>query len=76
MKSFFTETQISELYKMASYGKMYLVLIEFSVDPHRYSEEDIKFLLNLKWWNKDANWLCNNYELLLNIDKLKDIFQK
>ena len=43
---------------------------------YRYSEEDIKFLLNLKWWNKDANWLCNNYELLLNIDKLKDIFQK
>lgn len=44
MKSFFTETQISELYKMASYGKMYLVLIEFSVDSHRYSEEDTYIL--------------------------------
>lgn len=44
MKPFFTEKQISELYKMASYGKIQLILIEFGVDSHRYSEEDTYIL--------------------------------
>lgn len=44
MKPFFTEKQISELYKMASYGKIHLVLIEFNAGSHRYSEEDTYIL--------------------------------
>jgi acetyltransferase-like isoleucine patch superfamily enzyme len=40
---------------------------------YRYDEETIKFLLNLKWWNKDISWLKNHVDLLCNIDKLKTI---
>lgn len=39
----------------------------------RYSDEDILFLLNLKWWEKDLIWLRNNSKLLCNIDKLKSL---
>jgi len=27
------------------------------VIKYRYSEEDIQFLLNVQWWNKDISWL-------------------
>jgi acetyltransferase-like isoleucine patch superfamily enzyme len=40
---------------------------------YRYDEETIKFLLDLKWWNKDISWLKSNANLLCNIDKLKEI---
>lgn len=42
------------------------------VIKYRYSEDDIKFLLDLQWWNKDVSWLQDNYELLLDIEKLKE----
>ena len=38
---------------------------------YRYDEETIRFLLDLKWWNKDVEWLRENWELLCDIDKLK-----
>jgi acetyltransferase-like isoleucine patch superfamily enzyme len=38
---------------------------------YRYDEETIRFLLNIKWWNFDHNWLCKNWELLCDIEKLK-----
>lgn len=41
------------------------------VIKYRYDEETIRFLLNLKWWNKDVEWLQENWELLCDIDKLK-----
>ena len=38
----------------------------------RYSENDIKFLLELKWWEKDRTWLSKHWELLNDIEKLKE----
>jgi len=38
---------------------------------YRYSDEDIRFLLSFKWWEKDLSWLRNNSNLLCNIEKLK-----
>jgi acetyltransferase-like isoleucine patch superfamily enzyme len=40
---------------------------------YRYDEETIKFLLNLKWWNKDISWLKSNANLLCNIDNLREV---
>jgi acetyltransferase-like isoleucine patch superfamily enzyme len=40
---------------------------------YRYDEETIKFLLDLKWWNKDISWLKRNADLLCNMDKLRKI---
>lgn len=40
---------------------------------YRYDEDDIKFLLDLKWWNSDILWLKNNWRLLNNIELLKNI---
>jgi len=33
---------------------------------YRFSEEQIEFLLNLKWWDKDLEWLKANKELFRN----------
>lgn len=38
---------------------------------YRYDEETIAFLLNTKWWDKDNEWLKQNWELLCDIEKLK-----
>lgn len=38
---------------------------------YRYDEETIKFLLEFKWWNKDLDWLKENWALLCDIEKLK-----
>ena len=39
---------------------------------YRYSQDDINFLLDFKWWNRDLTWLRDNWRILLNIEKLKD----
>lgn len=39
IKQYLTDDQITELYKMAAYGKIQLVLIEFSIDNKRDCEE-------------------------------------
>ena len=39
---------------------------------YRYDEDTIKFLLNMKWWDKDIEWLKNNWALLCDITKLKN----
>jgi acetyltransferase-like isoleucine patch superfamily enzyme len=41
------------------------------VIKYRYDENDIQFLLNYKWWDKDVSWLRDNADLLCNIDLLK-----
>lgn len=41
MKPFLTEGQIQDLYKMASYSKIFLVLVEFGCAERKYPEEDI-----------------------------------
>lgn len=38
---------------------------------YRYDEETIDFLLKNKWWEKDIEWLKNNWELLTDIEQLK-----
>lgn len=40
---------------------------------YRYSNDDIAFLMNIKWWNKDENWLIQNWECLSDIEKLKEV---
>ena len=41
---------------------------------YRYDENTIRFLLDLKWWNKDISWLSQNWELFCDIEKLKFYF--
>lgn len=41
------------------------------VIKYRYDEDTIKFLLELKWWNKDIEWLRENWRLMSDINKLK-----
>lgn len=38
---------------------------------YRYSKEDIQFLLNFRWWEKEISWLKENYVLLTDIALLK-----
>lgn len=39
---------------------------------YRYSQDDINYLLELKWWNKPINWLKLNANLFTNITYLKN----
>lgn len=39
---------------------------------YRYDDETVKWLLDFKWWNKDINWLRENWQLLCNINELKN----
>ena len=43
---------------------------------YRYDAATISFLLNLKWWNLDLEWLHQNWELLCDLDKLKSYFNQ
>jgi len=42
----------------------------------RFTNEQIIFLLNYKWWNKDLEWIKNNAELFDDIEKFKSEVQK
>jgi len=35
---------------------------------YRFCMEDIEYLLNFKWWNKDINWLKDNSKYFNNIE--------
>ncbi len=39
---------------------------------YRYDEETIRFLLDIKWWDMDKDFLREHWELLCDVDKLKD----
>lgn len=41
---------------------------------YRYDEDTIRFLQNLKWWDRDVEWLKEHWELFCDIDKLKKQF--
>lgn len=43
---------------------------------YRFSEEQIKFLLNFKWWDKNDEWLRQNAKLFRNITELYDCFKE
>ncbi len=53
----------------AIYGGVPAKLIKY-----RFSESQIKFLDDFKWWNKTENWLEENIELMTDINKLFDEF--
>ena len=40
---------------------------------YRFDNDDINFLLNFKWWEKDVSWLKENHHLLRDIDRLKRV---
>ncbi len=42
----------------------------------RFSDEDIDFLLKLKWWDKGEEWIKENAEYFEDIDILKSKSQK
>lgn len=42
---------------------------------YRYDEDTIRFLLRIKWWNNDFSWFKQNWELLCDIDKLKQYYK-
>lgn len=39
---------------------------------YRYDEETIDWLLKVRWWDKPVEWLRVNWELLGDIEKLKE----
>ena len=42
---------------------------------YRYDEETISFLQKIQWWNSPIEWLKENWELLCDIDKLKEYYK-
>jgi len=43
---------------------------------YRFSQEQIDFLENFQWWNKDLDWLKNNKEYFQNIEKFTNTHSK
>jgi acetyltransferase-like isoleucine patch superfamily enzyme len=41
----------------------------------RFDDETIDFLLEFKWWNKSREWLKNNSDFFLNIERFKKEFK-
>lgn len=39
---------------------------------YRFTEEEIEFLCDLKWWNKDIKWIIEKADLFDNIEKLRE----
>ena len=40
---------------------------------YRFSDEDIDFLLETKWWNNNPKWLQEHQEKIININEYKKI---
>lgn len=43
------------------------------VKKKRFANEDIDFLLNIKWWNKEYSWLKSNIDAFDDIQKMREI---
>lgn len=43
---------------------------------YRYCEEDIRFLLSIKWWNRDTKWLKDNWLLFSDFCMFKMIVRE
>lgn len=41
----------------------------------RFSDNEIRFLLDLKWWDKSSEWIANNSELFSNIKTFRKKFE-
>ena len=50
--------------------------IPAKVIGYRYDEETIKFLLKVKWWNQDMEWLKKHAELFCDMDAFKAYWKK
>jgi len=48
--------------------------IPAKIIKYRFEENTINFLLRFKWWDKEAIWLKNNIDLMIDIDKLQKKF--
>ena len=46
------------------------------VIKYRFSNEQIEWLLDLKWWNKDLQWIMNYADGFENINKLRERIAK
>lgn len=42
---------------------------------YRYDEATIAFLQKIQWWNQPPSWFKQHWELLCNIDKLKQYYK-
>lgn len=40
---------------------------------YRFSEEDIRWLLDFKWWNRDESWIKEYSQYFYDIEKLKSM---
>jgi len=49
--------------------------IPSKIIKYRFSAEQIKFLLNFKWWDRDEKWLIEHSNLFANIDKMIEFFE-
>lgn len=43
---------------------------------YRYNEDTIRFLLDIQWWDMDIKWLRQNWQLLCDIEELKNYFEQ
>lgn len=42
---------------------------------YRYNDDDINFLLTIKWWNNSLTWFETHWHLLNDFDKLKQHYE-
>jgi acetyltransferase-like isoleucine patch superfamily enzyme len=42
---------------------------------YRFDEDTIAFLMKIKWWEKDREWLIRNIGLMEDIEKMKSEYQ-
>ena len=42
---------------------------------YRFTDEQIKWLLELKWWDKNEKWISENLDVFFDIEKLKERIQ-
>lgn len=45
------------------------------VIKYRYNDDDIKFLQNLRWWERTPDYLRRNYKLFLDFNEFKKKFK-
>lgn len=44
------------------------------VIKYRYDEDTIKWLQNIQWWNNSPKWYKDNWQLMSNINDLRDYY--
>ncbi len=49
--------------------------IPAKIIKYRYCEDDIKFLLQSKWWNKPIDWIEHNADYFSDFEKLKNLIR-